>query len=168
MVTRGFFGRRPSEEEAKRLPPGQYLEKGFPVLSAGPTPIVKPADWRFTSRSARKPVKSWTWEEFKALPHDRSQARHPLRHQVDASSTPNGTASRSTTSSPPPASRRRRPTTCSPIPTTAIRPTCRSRIWSAARRWWRSAMTATRSPPTTAGRRGCWCRTSISGSRPNG
>ena len=45
MVTRGFFGRRPSEDEAKRLPPGQYLEKGFPVLSAGPTPIVKPADW---------------------------------------------------------------------------------------------------------------------------
>jgi hypothetical protein len=52
MVTRGFFGRRPSEEEAERLPPGQYLEKGFPVLSAGPTPIVKPAEWTFTG-SAR-------------------------------------------------------------------------------------------------------------------
>jgi DMSO/TMAO reductase YedYZ molybdopterin-dependent catalytic subunit len=68
MVTRGFFGRRPSEEEAKRLPPGQYLEKGFPVLSAGPTPIVKPADWTFTVKVGPRPVKSWNFEEFQALP----------------------------------------------------------------------------------------------------
>ncbi len=68
MVTRGFFGHRPSEEEAKRLPPGQYLEKGFPVLSAGPTPVVKAADWTFTVKVGPKPVKSWSFEEFRALP----------------------------------------------------------------------------------------------------
>ena len=68
MVTRGFFGRRPSEEEAKRLPPGQYLETGFPVLSAGPTPIVKPEDWRFAVKVGPRPVKQWSWDEFQALP----------------------------------------------------------------------------------------------------
>jgi DMSO/TMAO reductase YedYZ molybdopterin-dependent catalytic subunit len=68
MATRGFFGRRQAPEVEARLPPGQYLEKGFPVLSAGPTPIVKPADWKFTLKVGPKPVKSWTWDEFNALP----------------------------------------------------------------------------------------------------
>ncbi len=68
MVTRGFFGRRPSEAEAKRLPPGQYLETGFPVLSAGPTPVVEPAAWTFTVKVGPRPVKRWSFEEFQALP----------------------------------------------------------------------------------------------------
>ena len=68
MVTRGFFGRRLSEEEAKRLPPGQYLEKGFPVLSAGPTPRISQDQWRFTLKVGPRPVKTWTWDEFNALP----------------------------------------------------------------------------------------------------
>src|SRR5262245_21017217 len=37
MATRGFQGRR-SPTESKRLPPGQYETRDFPVLSAGPTP----------------------------------------------------------------------------------------------------------------------------------
>jgi DMSO/TMAO reductase YedYZ molybdopterin-dependent catalytic subunit len=68
MVTRGFFGRRLSEEEAKRLPPGQYLERGFPVLSAGPTPRIAHDQWRFTLKIGPRPVKTWTWDEFNALP----------------------------------------------------------------------------------------------------
>jgi DMSO/TMAO reductase YedYZ molybdopterin-dependent catalytic subunit len=68
MVTRGFFGRRLSEEEQKRLPPGQYLERGFPVLSAGPTPRVTHDQWRFTLKVGPRPVKTWTWDEFNALP----------------------------------------------------------------------------------------------------
>jgi DMSO/TMAO reductase YedYZ molybdopterin-dependent catalytic subunit len=68
MVTRGFFGRRPSAEVAARLPPGQYKEEGFPVLSAGPTPRVDLASWRFTLKVGPKPVKSWNWAEFNALP----------------------------------------------------------------------------------------------------
>ncbi len=39
IVSRGFRGRRPGGD-ANRLPPGQYLERDFPVLSAGPTPRV--------------------------------------------------------------------------------------------------------------------------------
>ena len=38
FVSRGFHGRRERTEAAQRLPPGQYLVSGFPVLSAGPTP----------------------------------------------------------------------------------------------------------------------------------
>ena len=68
VVTRGFFGRRPSEEDAARLPPGQYLEPGFPVLSAGATPAVQTGDWRLTLKVGPKPVRTWTWEEFGALP----------------------------------------------------------------------------------------------------
>ncbi len=71
MATRGFFGRRQAPEVEARLPPGQYLEKGFPVLSAGPTPIVKPPEWKFTLKVGPKPIKSWTWDEFNALPRTR-------------------------------------------------------------------------------------------------
>lgn len=67
MVTRGFFGRRVSEEDAKRLPPGQYLEKGFPVLSAGPTPHVSTAAWRFDLKHGPRLLASWNWDEFNKL-----------------------------------------------------------------------------------------------------
>jgi DMSO/TMAO reductase YedYZ molybdopterin-dependent catalytic subunit len=71
MATRGFFGRRPDAAVAERLPPGQYLETGFPVLSAGPTPHVEKAEWRFTLKVGPKPVKSWTFDEFSALPQSK-------------------------------------------------------------------------------------------------
>jgi DMSO/TMAO reductase YedYZ molybdopterin-dependent catalytic subunit len=72
MATRGFTGRRGgSEAVAERLPPGQFLEAGFPVLSAGPTPRIKTEDWSFTLKNGVRPVKSWTWPEFNALPQSK-------------------------------------------------------------------------------------------------
>jgi DMSO/TMAO reductase YedYZ molybdopterin-dependent catalytic subunit len=68
LTTRGFFGRRPSDEDAARLPPGQYKETGFPVLSAGPTPRITHDEWKFTLKVGPKPIKTWTWTEFNALP----------------------------------------------------------------------------------------------------
>ncbi len=68
MITRGFFGKRPTEDVAGRLPPGQYLEKGFPVLSAGPTPRVEPTSWRFDLKIGPRLAKSWSWKEFNDLP----------------------------------------------------------------------------------------------------
>jgi DMSO/TMAO reductase YedYZ molybdopterin-dependent catalytic subunit len=68
LTTRGFFGRRPSAEDAVRLPPGQYKETGFPVLSAGPTPRITHDEWKFTLKVGPKPIKTWTWTEFNALP----------------------------------------------------------------------------------------------------
>ncbi|HTW83371.1 MAG TPA: sulfite oxidase-like oxidoreductase [Candidatus Sulfotelmatobacter sp.] len=68
MFTRGFSGRRPSSDAAKRLPPGQHLVDDFPVLSAGPTPRVAPEQWSFTLKVGPKPVKTWDWTAFNALP----------------------------------------------------------------------------------------------------
>ena len=48
-VTRGFFGRRRIPPElADRVPPGQYVETGFPVLTAGPTPRVAEEEYALT------------------------------------------------------------------------------------------------------------------------
>jgi DMSO/TMAO reductase YedYZ molybdopterin-dependent catalytic subunit len=68
MVTRGFLGRRLDPEIAKRIPPGQYLERGFPVLTAGPTFHVPIEQWSFTLKDGPKPIASWTWDEFHQLP----------------------------------------------------------------------------------------------------
>ena len=38
FISRGFRGRRKPSDQSGRIPPGQYLERGFPVLSAGTTP----------------------------------------------------------------------------------------------------------------------------------
>ncbi len=48
MVTRGFFGKGNDNVDKKRLPPGQYLEKRFPVLSAEPTPDINLPDWKLS------------------------------------------------------------------------------------------------------------------------
>src|SRR5205823_5771541 len=53
-----------------RLPPGQYLERGFPVLSAGPTPHTPLERWDFSIGGTVKEPKRWTWEELLALPHE--------------------------------------------------------------------------------------------------
>jgi DMSO/TMAO reductase YedYZ molybdopterin-dependent catalytic subunit len=68
MTTRGFSGRRPSDDIALRLPPGQYETKDFPVLAKGPTPHADLARWRFTVNDGPKPLASWSWPEFEALP----------------------------------------------------------------------------------------------------
>jgi DMSO/TMAO reductase YedYZ molybdopterin-dependent catalytic subunit len=68
-VSRGFrhFRRAPDGQEG-RVPPGQYVTDGFPVLSAGPTPHTPLQDWTFSITQAGQTRKSWTWQEFRALP----------------------------------------------------------------------------------------------------
>jgi DMSO/TMAO reductase YedYZ molybdopterin-dependent catalytic subunit len=67
METRGFRGKR-SRSEPKRLPPGQYLADGFPVLSAGPTPHTPLGDWTFAVEDEDgTTIASWGWEEFLSL-----------------------------------------------------------------------------------------------------
>jgi DMSO/TMAO reductase YedYZ molybdopterin-dependent catalytic subunit len=68
FISRGFSGRRQEPETAGRVPPGQYLVRDFPVLSAGPTPRTPLDQWTFTIQGlVREPAK-WTWEEFLQLP----------------------------------------------------------------------------------------------------
>jgi DMSO/TMAO reductase YedYZ molybdopterin-dependent catalytic subunit len=68
MATRGFTGRPRPPGAGNRVPPGQSVTTDFPVLSATPTEHVPLEQWSFTLKVGPKPVKSWTWEEFNALP----------------------------------------------------------------------------------------------------
>jgi len=68
--SRGFHGRRQTPEDAKRLPPGQYLTTDFPVLSAGPTPHTPEVSWDFAVLGAVETPQRWTWAEFRALPRE--------------------------------------------------------------------------------------------------
>jgi len=66
----GFRGRRQQSDLGSRLPPGQYLEQGFPVLSAGPTPHTPRAAWDFSILEGTDERKRWSWDEFRTLPHE--------------------------------------------------------------------------------------------------
>jgi DMSO/TMAO reductase YedYZ molybdopterin-dependent catalytic subunit len=69
-ITRGFTGRRREPSEPGRLPPGQHIVDGFPVLSAGPTPQTPLTEWTFGVVGELDEPRRWTWEEFGALPRE--------------------------------------------------------------------------------------------------
>jgi DMSO/TMAO reductase YedYZ molybdopterin-dependent catalytic subunit len=71
FVTRGFKGRPRDTSVSERLPPGQYLVRDFPVLSAGPTPHTPLSEWTFSIAGEVDNVKRWTWTEFRALPSEK-------------------------------------------------------------------------------------------------
>src|SRR5437868_1323323 len=66
-VSRGFRRRTGPGGPANRIPPGQHLVTDFPVLSAGPTPRASLDAWTFELEEG-KPLASWKWSEFNALP----------------------------------------------------------------------------------------------------
>ncbi|QOZ22690.1 sulfite oxidase-like oxidoreductase [Bradyrhizobium sp. CCBAU 51753] len=66
-VSRGFKSKRQTSEQG-RLPPGQYRTTDFPILSAGPTPDIRVADWKLALQLGGSLVRAWTWDEFEALP----------------------------------------------------------------------------------------------------
>ena len=86
----------PPRRDDDRLPPGQYLERGFPVLSAGPTPHTPLDEWDFSITGAVDGERRWTWEEFQALPREDVHRRHPLRDDLEQARHATGAASRST------------------------------------------------------------------------
>jgi DMSO/TMAO reductase YedYZ molybdopterin-dependent catalytic subunit len=69
-ISRGFQGRRRNDADPARVPPGQYVTRDFPVLSAGPTPHTSLADWDFTIRGMVEEPVTWTWTGFLALPSE--------------------------------------------------------------------------------------------------
>jgi DMSO/TMAO reductase YedYZ molybdopterin-dependent catalytic subunit len=66
VISRGFSGRR--RPGGEKLPPGQYLETGFPVLSTGPTPRIKDGTWEFTITTEAGGKHRWDWAALLALP----------------------------------------------------------------------------------------------------
>jgi DMSO/TMAO reductase YedYZ molybdopterin-dependent catalytic subunit len=68
-----FFTRKREELVAKgidpaRVPPGQYHTDRFPVLHAGVVPNVDLTTWDFAVDGLVGEPKSWTWDEFRAMP----------------------------------------------------------------------------------------------------
>lgn len=58
-------------KRSRRIPPGQTQTKKWPVLHAGVVPRVDLKTWRFTLFGLVDQPKSWTWDEFRALPASR-------------------------------------------------------------------------------------------------
>ena len=81
FVSRGFRGRRRQDADPSRVPPGQYVTRDFPVLSAGPTP--PPRSTSGTSRSRARWTSRAAGRGRSSAPTERrSHRRHPLCDQV--------------------------------------------------------------------------------------
>lgn len=61
------FFEKPGADLADRVPPGQHLAKGFPVLTYGDTPQISKADWQFTV-SGLATSKTFSWQDFMDMP----------------------------------------------------------------------------------------------------
>ncbi len=59
---------KPAARSHDRLPPGQHLTAGFPVLDLGVRPEISLGDWRLEVGGAVEEPRTFTWEEFNALP----------------------------------------------------------------------------------------------------
>ena len=62
-----LFGQRYPEDIAKRVPPGQRLVKGWPVLHFGPIPTFDEATWNFEVFGAVDHPSTLTYDELKSL-----------------------------------------------------------------------------------------------------
>jgi DMSO/TMAO reductase YedYZ molybdopterin-dependent catalytic subunit len=63
----GKFFQKPAPEQSDRVPPGQHLAKGFPVLTYGQTPTVSIDNWQFRVWGLAQPV-TLTWEDVMNMP----------------------------------------------------------------------------------------------------
>ena len=63
----GKFFQKPDPELHDRVPPGQHLAKGFPVLTYGETPTVKASDWQLRVWGLATPA-TFSWDDLMAMP----------------------------------------------------------------------------------------------------
>ena len=61
------FFEKPGADVADRVPPGQHLAKGFPVLTYGETPMVSKDEWQFQVTGLAT-AQTFTWDDFMAMP----------------------------------------------------------------------------------------------------
>jgi DMSO/TMAO reductase YedYZ molybdopterin-dependent catalytic subunit len=67
----GERGRRQAEKlgiDPARVPPGQYLTEGFPVLTVGPNPAFDLSTWDFQVYGEVEDELQLSWDELLALP----------------------------------------------------------------------------------------------------
>ena len=159
FVSRGFRRRHTEPGQEGRVPPGQYVTRDFPVLSAGPTPHAA-GELELRDHGRGRRAAALDLGRVPGAAAREHHGRHPLRDQVvEARHGVGGRLGRH-------AARRRRD--ARRVRGRLLRrrlhdqPAAR-RTSPAARRGSRSATTASRSSPSTAAPRGCSCRTSTSG-----
>lgn len=63
----GKFFKKPGPELSDRVPPGQHLTNGFPVLTYGDTPQISTDEWEFKVWGLVEP-RTFTWAEFMEMP----------------------------------------------------------------------------------------------------
>lgn len=63
----GKYFKKPGSEHGDRVPPGQRLATGFPVLTYGDTPHVDRANWQFRVWGLAQ-EKTFSWDDFMAMP----------------------------------------------------------------------------------------------------
>ncbi|MEC4982945.1 MAG: sulfite oxidase-like oxidoreductase [Oscillatoria sp. PMC 1068.18] len=63
----GKFFQKPDAENSDRVPPGQYLTQGFPVLTYGAVPQINTDEWELKIWGLAQP-KTFTWSEMLNLP----------------------------------------------------------------------------------------------------
>jgi DMSO/TMAO reductase YedYZ molybdopterin-dependent catalytic subunit len=61
------FFEKPGADLADRVPPGQHLAKGFPVLTYGETPALTTTDWQFQLFGLIA-SQTLSWDDMMALP----------------------------------------------------------------------------------------------------
>lgn len=64
----GKFFRKPEPENRDRVPPGQYLTNGFPIMTYGDTPQVTQQEWELKIWGLVKEEKTFTWQDFMTMP----------------------------------------------------------------------------------------------------
>lgn len=60
------FFHKPDANQRDRVPPGQHLARGFPVLTYGQTPQISTQDWQFKVWGLAEA--SFNWADFMAMP----------------------------------------------------------------------------------------------------
>jgi DMSO/TMAO reductase YedYZ molybdopterin-dependent catalytic subunit len=68
MFNRGGKGTSAQADAGHRLPPGQKLTDGWPVLHYGGIPNIDMATWKFSIVGLVEEEAHFTWDEFMALP----------------------------------------------------------------------------------------------------
>ncbi len=62
-----LFKKKAEPDRTNRVPPGQHVTTGFPVLTYGPTPTVSMAQWNLRVWGLAT-EKRFTWEDLQAMP----------------------------------------------------------------------------------------------------
>jgi DMSO/TMAO reductase YedYZ molybdopterin-dependent catalytic subunit len=63
----GKFFSQATPDQRDRVPPGQHLANGFPVLTYGDTPVIPSDDWSLSVWGLTEP-KSFSWDDLMAMP----------------------------------------------------------------------------------------------------